>query len=158
MRKVARLNANILYLCYTQGVQLSLLSPAHTLGNIQHLLNTNVSDLGRFGAVNVTSSNSQMVSMDFQINDLTAEDSETDGKIWDLCFGLFNTFPFVLVVLDDNSFPNEWEAIPHLSAMETISAPQQQLMTQQQTVSMAGGLVNNAVASVTSIWRGFTGR
>lgn len=50
-RKVARLNTNILYLCYTQRVKLSTLSPNHTLENISKLLNLECSDLGRIGPV-----------------------------------------------------------------------------------------------------------
>lgn len=48
-RKVARLNANILYLCYAQGCRLIELNPTHTLGNIQRLLNSSHADLGRLG-------------------------------------------------------------------------------------------------------------
>lgn len=48
---MARLNTNILYLCYTQRVKLSTLSPNHTLENISKLLNLECSDLGRIGAV-----------------------------------------------------------------------------------------------------------
>lgn len=54
-RKVARLNTNILYLCYTQRVKLSTLSPSHTLENISKLLSLEYSDLGRIGPVDVTS-------------------------------------------------------------------------------------------------------
>lgn len=83
-----------------------------------------------------------------------------------------------MAIADENSFPHEWEAVPHLSPHETfIALPSQQQpqtppfasmlppmpaamlsMTAQQTTSMANGLVNNAVGSVTSIWRAFTGR
>lgn len=52
-RKVARLNTNILYLCYTQRVKLSTLSPNHTLENISKLLNLEYSDLGRIGPVDI---------------------------------------------------------------------------------------------------------
>lgn len=53
-RKVARLNTNILYLCYTQRVKLSTLSPNHTLENISELLNLDYSDLGRIGPIDAT--------------------------------------------------------------------------------------------------------
>jgi beclin 1-associated autophagy-related key regulator len=46
--KVAKLNYNVLHLCYTQNVSLELLQPARTLHNILLLLNTEVSDLGRY--------------------------------------------------------------------------------------------------------------
>lgn len=53
-RKVARLNTNILYLCYTQRVKLHKLSPSHTLENINKLLNDEFSELGRIGPVEVS--------------------------------------------------------------------------------------------------------
>lgn len=55
--------------------------------------------------------------------------------------------------LDENSFPTEWEAIPHGSVLDMSAPTQHQNSQHQQAASMAGGLVNNAVASVTSIWR-----
>lgn len=65
---------------------------------------------------------------------------------------------FIYFFVDENSFPNEWEAIPHLSMLDINTPTQQQIMSQQQASSIAGGLVNNAVASVTSIWRGWAKR
>lgn len=47
-RKVARLNSNILHLCFTQNTDTSVLHPMHTLQNLMHLLNTEISDLGRY--------------------------------------------------------------------------------------------------------------
>lgn len=87
------------------------------------------------------------------------DDSETDGKKAAINLFILNNNLF-LYTIDENSFPNEWEAIPHLSPMEAqVAAPHASMMAlNQQTVSIAGGLVNNAVNSVTSIWRGFTGR
>ena len=46
-RKVARLNSNILHLCLTQNTKIEVLNPMHTLQNLMHLLNTEISDLGR---------------------------------------------------------------------------------------------------------------
>lgn len=46
-----RLNGNILHLCYTQCVKLNLLSLNHTLENVNILLDSKYSDLGRIGAV-----------------------------------------------------------------------------------------------------------
>jgi len=46
--RVAKLNSNVLHLCYTQNVNPELLHPARTLHNILLLLNTEVSDLGRY--------------------------------------------------------------------------------------------------------------
>lgn len=46
-RRVARLNANILHLCFTQNTNLGSLRPSETLHNILQLLDTETSDLGR---------------------------------------------------------------------------------------------------------------
>lgn len=45
---VIYLNANVLYLCFSQNVDPKLLHPDHTLKNLLQLLNTSVIDLGRF--------------------------------------------------------------------------------------------------------------
>lgn len=47
-RRVARLNANVLQLCFSQSTDLNLLQPPQTLQNILQLLDPGVSDLGRF--------------------------------------------------------------------------------------------------------------
>lgn len=46
-RRVARLNANILQLCFTQNINLGTLHPAQTLHNILQLIDINSTDLGR---------------------------------------------------------------------------------------------------------------
>lgn len=163
-RKVSRLNANILYLCYTQNVPLAKLSLKHTLKNVQMLLNTDTSDLGRLGAVELPPNNHSLMhsitANESQMAD--DDDSETDGKSISGSGNIekYNNKSIVRLRTDENSFPNEWEAIPHLSPMDAqVAAPQASILAlNQQTVSIAGGLVNNAVNSVTSIWRGFTGR
>ena len=48
MRKVAKLNSNVLHLCFTQNTPPALLKPRHTLQNLMNLLNTDISDLGRY--------------------------------------------------------------------------------------------------------------
>lgn len=53
-RRVARLNANILYLCYTQCVKLSNLQPIQTLENVLQLLDLEKCDLGRLGPVELS--------------------------------------------------------------------------------------------------------
>lgn len=75
-RKVARLNTNILYLCYTQRVKLSSLSPNHTLENISKLLNLDYSDLGRIGVVDSNDgfSGSQNIQL---IQNLTAGNTDS---------------------------------------------------------------------------------
>lgn len=79
---MSRLNANVLYLCYTQNVPLAKLSLKQTLKNVRLLLNTNISDLGRTGAVELPPNNhSLMHSITANENQMADDDdSETDGK------------------------------------------------------------------------------
>lgn len=78
---MARLNTNILYLCYTQRVKLSSLSPNHTLENISKLLSSEYSDLGRIGPVDINDgfSGSQNIQL---MQNLTAgnNDSGSDDE------------------------------------------------------------------------------
>lgn len=53
-RKVARLNSNVLHLCFTQNTDIAVLHPMHTLQNLMHLLNTEISDLGRYNDISNT--------------------------------------------------------------------------------------------------------
>lgn len=46
-RRVARLNANVLHLCFSQNTDLNFLQPSQTLHNILQLLDPKVTDLGR---------------------------------------------------------------------------------------------------------------
>lgn len=77
-RKVARLNANILFLCYTQRVKLSSLTPGQTLENINKLLNLEVSDLGRVGSVDVSDCFPEMMDMQLMQNLTSGSDSGSD--------------------------------------------------------------------------------
>lgn len=46
-RRVARLNANILYLCFSQNVDLCALRSSETIHNILQLVENESADLGR---------------------------------------------------------------------------------------------------------------
>ncbi|XP_076288970.1 autophagy related protein 14 isoform X1 [Lasioglossum baleicum] len=142
-RKVARLNSNVLHLCFTQNTNTTVLHPMHTLQNLMHLLNTEISDLGRIGPMEVDSNivaqlHSQLVP-DLENNDDSASDEEEDSINW------------------------EWEAVPNVSCPEmTVPFPgaminnSQQSSTMQVNQSVAGGLVTSAAASIASFWRGWT--
>ncbi|KAJ4437296.1 hypothetical protein ANN_17434 [Periplaneta americana] len=70
--RVAKLNSNVLHLCFTQNVNPELLHPAHTLNNILLLLNTEVSDLGRLHQhlvddVNMLGENPQTIRENMEI-------------------------------------------------------------------------------------------
>ncbi len=92
---MARLNANILYLCYTQRVRLTSLCPTHTLENIQRLLSPEYSDLGRIGAVDVSDGFRYIDSQLLQ-DLLTGGDDKSDGE--------FNNFTLPLVMQHDEEF------------------------------------------------------
>lgn len=80
-RKVARLNTNILYLCYTQRVKLHKLSPAHTLENIEKLLSPEHSDLGRIGPVETSDGFQGSTDLQLLQDLLSGADSESEeGK------------------------------------------------------------------------------
>ncbi|KZC11185.1 PREDICTED: beclin 1-associated autophagy-related key regulator [Dufourea novaeangliae] len=140
-RKVARLNSNVLHLCFTQNTNIAVLHPMHTLQNLMHLLNTEISDLGRIGPMEVdpnivTQLHSQLVP-DLENSDDSASDEEEDAFNW------------------------EWEAVPNVACPE-MAVPIPGAMISQQSSSMqvnqsvAGGLVTSAAASIASIWRGWT--
>lgn len=76
VQKVARLNGNILTLCYSQNVPPSLLSATHTLSNIQQLLAAE--DLGRTGAVDIA--NSKIADV-MQLNaEVVGDESDSEGE------------------------------------------------------------------------------
>ncbi|KAK9309470.1 hypothetical protein QLX08_000941 [Tetragonisca angustula] len=140
-KKVARLNSNVLHLCFTQNTNITVLHPMHTLQNLMHLLNTEISDLGRIGPLEVESNivaqlHSQLVP-DLENSDDSASDEEEDAFNWD------------------------WEAVPNVACPEMIvpipgAMVSQQSSSMQVNQSVAGGLVTSAAASIASIWRGWT--
>ncbi|XP_067002643.1 beclin 1-associated autophagy-related key regulator [Anabrus simplex] len=142
-RRVARLNSNVLHLCFSQNVNPELLHPTRTLQNILHLLNTRVSDLGRQGPLEVdpvlAKSLEDQLAKDLEYNEDSGSEDESDNVPW------------------------EWEAVPHIPCPEINVGPisstvsQQSLTSTHQATSVAGGLVTSAVASLASIWRGWTG-
>lgn len=80
-RKVARLNANILYLCYAQGCRLVELHPTHTLENVQRLLNSSHADLGRLGPMDRNFCFNEQIDATLTQNLGLGEDSDSDGKL-----------------------------------------------------------------------------
>lgn len=148
-RRVARLNTNILYLCYTQRVKLSDIHPAHTLDNILQLLDIEKNELGRLGPYDPNDSTISKTLEKQLVEELEYGD-ETDSE-------------------DENNFPHEWENVSHnvLAAAAAGSGAGgthgdnfNQIHHQQnfnpQATSMAGGLYNSAAASIASMWRGWT--
>ncbi|CAG9860513.1 unnamed protein product [Phyllotreta striolata] len=140
-RRTARLNANILYLCFTQKVDLTTLNAAKTIHNILQLTKDPQADLGREGPIEYDNYRASILEEEIY-NDLkTSDDSDFE---------------------EGDSFPVEWEAVPHVQCPEiaagSVLSQSPQMIATQQASSMAGGLVTSAAASIASIWRGFTGR
>lgn len=131
-KKISKLNTNILYLCFSQGVDTSLLNPKHTLCNLLHLVN--YSHLGRTEPFEIDS------NMFFSLENYSTCE-KTDELSED----------------EENDVPSEWEAIPLVPCPESnpgcSAFSMQQMPSMQATTSMAGGLVT----SLASMWRGWTG-
>lgn len=76
-RKVFRLNSNILYLAYSQGVNLSKCKEKNTLENVLTILNPEISNLGYYGANDVSNA-PLMHSMESILFGMETE-SESEG-------------------------------------------------------------------------------
>lgn len=70
---MAKLNANILFLCYSQDIQLRHLKPSHTLENLEHLLEQNVD-------IHVPTDPTKSIDIESHFPDLSGNDSESDGN------------------------------------------------------------------------------
>ncbi|XP_034238327.1 beclin 1-associated autophagy-related key regulator [Thrips palmi] len=140
-KRVARLNWNVLHLCFSQNVSPDILQPNHTLSNILHLLNTQVSDLGRQGPLYIDPMLAMSVEDQLQ-RDLAQASEDVDSCSEDESDALIH---------------KEWENIPLSAGCQEIPQGSASLLSQQmssqQGTSMAGGLVT----SIASYWRGLTG-
>jgi beclin 1-associated autophagy-related key regulator len=141
-RRVARLNANVLYLCFSQNIDLSNLKACETIHNILKLMDTSNPHLGRQGPFEVDSHKADSLEKPLT-RDLEFSGDNTDSD-------------------EGDSFHREWETVPHIPCSDvpivTPIVQSAQMITTQQATSMAGGLVTSAAASIASMWRGFTGR
>ena len=82
LRKVSRLNSNIMYLAYTQQVKLRSINENHTLENMLIILDPDKSDLGRHGFQEVGNA-PLMKSVDSLLIGIeTATESESEGKVF----------------------------------------------------------------------------
>lgn len=121
-KKVARLNLNIVYLCYTQNMSMKNLQPARTMENLFQLLDIRNVDLGRTGPVlDISQRSVDSIMQSFtEIFDDEHSDSDEDDS-------------------DDTTLQKDWENIGNLPILE-IS---QSAMLPQQS-SMAGTIMNVA--------------
>lgn len=127
-KKVARLNLNIVYLCYTQNLSMRQLQPARTMENIFQLLDIRNVDLGRTGPVLDTSQRSVDSIMQSFTDIFDDEHSDTDDDS------------------EDTMLHKDWENVGNLPLADSQSA-----MMPQQTASMAGTIMN--VAHSLSFWK-----
>jgi len=95
-RRVARLNANVLHLCFAQNISPNVLHPTRTLHNLLQLFNTDVSDLGRQGPVEVDTdlvrSLEEQLVRDLEAFEGEEEETCSDGE-------------------DEDCLPGEWESV-----------------------------------------------
>uniref|UniRef100_A0A1A9W7C8 Beclin 1-associated autophagy-related key regulator n=1 Tax=Glossina brevipalpis TaxID=37001 RepID=A0A1A9W7C8_9MUSC len=129
LRKVSRLNSNIMYLAYTQQVKLRTLNENHTLENLLVLLDTDKSDLGRYGFQEVANA-PLMKSVDSLLIGIeTATESESE---------------------DENSLRLDWESV---EAQHEIINSNLLPATGQQQSTIAEGLMTSAANRINSILR-----
>uniref|UniRef100_A0A4W2FMK8 Autophagy related 14 n=1 Tax=Bos indicus x Bos taurus TaxID=30522 RepID=A0A4W2FMK8_BOBOX len=77
-RAVKKLNANILYLCFSQHVNLDQLQPLHTLRNLMYLVSPNSEHLGRSGPFEVRADLEE--SMEFVDPGVAGESDESGDE------------------------------------------------------------------------------
>ncbi|XP_064105592.1 beclin 1-associated autophagy-related key regulator-like isoform X1 [Macrobrachium nipponense] len=77
-RRVARLNTNVIYLCFSQNVPVQHLRPTHTTPNLLALLDAQVADLGRQGSFEVNES--LVESMEEGMEEENADGSESEEE------------------------------------------------------------------------------
>nr|XP_014086807.1 beclin 1-associated autophagy-related key regulator [Bactrocera oleae] len=134
LRKVSRLNSNIMYLAYTQQVQLRSLNENHTLENILAILDVEKSNLGRHGFYEISNA-PLMKSVDSLLKGIeTATESESE---------------------DENSLRSGWEAVPNFPNEQDIDDSDLVRNVAAQQSSLAGGLITSAANRITEIfgWR-----
>ncbi|XP_078589690.1 beclin 1-associated autophagy-related key regulator-like isoform X2 [Branchiostoma floridae x Branchiostoma japonicum] len=155
-RSVAKLNTNILHLCFTQNVSTELLHPMQTLRNIQALLSS--PDLGRCGAFDV---NPEMIqSIEEALNSGAShvmDDSDDDRGAG----------------ADEHDISTDWETVPSSQLVEphaeyigdsstSTLVSHHRRTSQGVTVNMStsptGGLMSSAAETVASLWRTATGQ
>lgn len=136
--KVNRLNANILYLCYSQKIKLSHLQPTHTLANLYKLLYANHEHLGYRGYTEANNcmpehENHQFAKLLHQPNYQTHSiDSDNEDS-------------------DEAVLTHEWESVPHnLNVFDTTIG--------HHHATTVPALPASFVTSLTSMFRWTTGK
>ncbi|XP_021037291.1 beclin 1-associated autophagy-related key regulator [Mus caroli] len=145
-RAVRKLNANILYLCSSQHVNLDQLQPLHTLRNLMHLVSPRSEHLGRSGPFEVRADLEE--SMEFVDPGVAGEsDVSGDERVSD----------------EETDLGTDWENLPSPRFCDIPSQPVEVSQSQSTQVSppiassSAGGMISSAAASVTSWFKAYTG-
>ncbi|XP_029454121.1 beclin 1-associated autophagy-related key regulator isoform X2 [Rhinatrema bivittatum] len=145
-RAVNKLNANILYLCFSQHVNLDLLHPLHTLRNLMYLVSPDTENLGRSGPFEISADLED--SMEFLDPSATGDTDESgDEHISD----------------EETDLGTDWENLPSPKFYDIPSQPLEMLQSESTQLSQpigsssAGGMISSAAASVTSWFKAYTG-
>ncbi|KAH1171417.1 beclin 1-associated autophagy-related key regulator [Mauremys mutica] len=145
-RAVKKLNANILYLCFSQHVNLDLLHPLHTLRNLMYLVSPDTENLGRSGPFEISADLED--SMEFVDPGAAGETDESgDEHVSD----------------EETDLGTDWENLPSPRFCDIPSQPVEMLQSQSTQASQpiasssAGGMISSAAASVTSWFKAYTG-
>ncbi|OWK09435.1 ATG14 [Cervus elaphus hippelaphus] len=145
-RAVKKLNANILYLCFSQHVNLDQLQPLHTLRNLMYLVSPNSEHLGRSGPFEVRADLEE--SMEFVDPGVAGESDESgDEHVSD----------------EETDLGTDWENLPSPRFCDIPSQPVEVSQSQSSQASppiassSAGGMISSAAASVTSWFKAYTG-
>ncbi|TEA30012.1 hypothetical protein DBR06_SOUSAS4510056, partial [Sousa chinensis] len=145
-RAVKKLNTNILYLCFSQHVNLDQLQPLHTLRNLMYLVSPNAEHLGRSGPFEVRADLEE--SMEFVDPGVAGESDESgDEHVSD----------------EETDLGTDWENLPSPRFCDIPSQPVEVSESQSTQASppiassSAGGMISSAAASVTSWFKAYTG-
>lgn len=111
---VAKLNANVIHLCVSQGVDVSLLNPQRTLKNLMLLFNLNISDLGRKPIIELVDDDEVAKKIEEQ---LSRDLSNCQEEFYD-----FSKFAD-----DDDLSDSEWEISGAINPMEMQLATEQSI-------------------------------
>uniref|UniRef100_A0A8D0G893 Autophagy related 14 n=1 Tax=Sphenodon punctatus TaxID=8508 RepID=A0A8D0G893_SPHPU len=145
-RAVKKLNANILYLCFSQHVNLDLLHPLHTLRNLMYLVSPDTENLGRSGPFEISADLED--SMEFVDPSAAGETDESgDDHVSD----------------EETDLGTDWENLPSPRFCDIPSQTVEMLQSQSTQASQpiasssAGGMISSAAASVTSWFKAYAG-
>ena len=133
---ISKLNMNIIYLCFSQLVCLSKISPMQTLQNLDVCLSAENPNLGHFG--------------DFETYDYDLPEmfTELDSDILeDLYFDSDDD--------EDDNTKEDWDSLTDLPEMPkdfSFAESGTSTSTEQSLSSSATGLVTSAAASISSLW------